>query len=191
MGEEQQESLVTQPTAANASPDWKFLTTIDEDGLCIANKESSFSPMLNLYFALGMVLLAAGFFMSFFSNMLTFSIIWVVLGILVLASRKKFPDWMIYVQMKKLETVYHTRSIFFAMVFWPQGLSVTSRLTSAHVDLRYECFSRIIRNNDYLMLSTKDHRCIIIHLNDVENHEDFVEYIRSKCPNARFKVRKC
>ena len=190
MGEEQQESLVTQPTAANASPDWKFLTTIDEDGLCIANKESSFSPMLNLYFALGMVLLAAGFFMSFFSSMLTFSIILVVLGILVLASRKKFPDWMIYVQMKKLETVYHTRSIFFAMVFWPQGLSVTSRLTSAHVDLRYECFSRIIRNNDYLMLSTKDRRCIIIHLNDVENHEDFVEYIRSKCPNARFKIRK-
>ena len=192
MQEEQQETLVSQPqsTGSDSAPDWKFLTTIDEEGLCIANKESYFTPMLNLYFAFGMLLLAAGVFLSFFSGMLFFSVVWVVLGTLVLASRQKLPDWMISTQLKKLEAVYHTRSICFALVFWPQGLSITNRLTSGRTNLRYECFSRIVRNDDYLMLITRDRKCVVVHLDDVENHEDFVEYIRSRCPNARFKTHK-
>ncbi len=190
--EEQQETLVAQPEQVNDSPapDWKFLTNIDQQGLNAANRETYFTPMLNLYFAIGMALILFGIFLSFFAGMLVFSIVWVVMGGLVLTSREKFPQWMIAHQVKKLEDTYHIKEIPFAEIFWPQGVSATNRFTSSHIDLRYEQVTRIVRNNGYLLLLTKDRRCVPVHLDDVENHEDFVEYIRSKCPKARFKNRR-
>ncbi len=190
MSEAQQEILASQPTDNYTPPDWKFITTIDQEGFSIAGNESYFTPTLNIYFGIGMLLIAAGVFFSFFTDMLFFSIIWVTMGILVLASRRKFPQWMVSFQVKKMQEVYHTSNVPFALVFWPQGLSVTNRLNHGRFDFRYEMIKRILRCNNYLIMVSKDNKCVVIHLDDVENHEDFVEYIRLKCPKAKFKTRE-
>lgn len=65
MSEAQQETLASQPTDNYTPPDWKFITTIDQEGFSIAGNESYFTPTLNIYFGIGMLLIAAGVFSPF------------------------------------------------------------------------------------------------------------------------------
>ena len=189
MEEQNPQTPAPQPVDGYTPPDWNIKTHVDDEGLR-ATASALFPPKLrNTYLILGVFLILMGLAMAFFPDELITSIVVVVCGILTIGVSRYMPSRISKAQIARMQETYHTTSIPFNLVCWPQGLVLTNLRSHAQVNLRYEMFRRIVVTERYMVLITTAKQSVLIDLDDVENRGHFVDYMRSKCPNAKWKTR--
>ena len=190
MEEQNPQSTAPQPVDGYTPPDWNLHTHVDDEGIR-ATASALFPPKLrNTYLILGVFLILMGLAMAFFPDELITSIVVVVCGILTIGASKYLPSRISKAQIARMQETYHTTTIPFNLVCWPEGLVLTNLRSHAQVNLRYEMFRRIVVTERYMVLITTAKQSVLIDLNDVENRGHFVDYMRSKCPNAKWKTRR-
>ena len=192
MDEQNPQSTAPQPVDGYTPPDWNLHTHVDDEGIR-ATASALFPPKLrNTYVILGAVLILMGLAMAFIPDELITSIVVVVCGILTIGASKYLPSRISKAQIARMQETYHTTTIPFGLDrSTSQFFAVLTNLRShAQVNLRYEMFRRIVVTERYMVLITTAKQSVLIDLNDVENRGHFVDYMRSKCPNAKWKTRR-
>ena len=190
MEEQTPQTAAPQPVDSYTPPDWNIQTRVDADGIQATSGTLLSKKLLNTYLVLGILLIVLGVAMAFFPDDLFSSIISVLGGIFVLVARSYIPRRVAKLQIRRMEETYHTDSIPFNLICWPQGLVLTNQLSHAQVNLRYEMFRRICVVGDYMVFITSARQSVLINLNSVENRGHFVDYIKAKCPNAKWSIRE-